>query len=181
MMVPILFHTYITTTPIPSFCLLFTARTPILTPPAIWDPPGRGGEAVASILGPGKSRTTENSMSGRPKRTLKPVQRWEPEEIPLDDDDYTDELIDADEARKRMRGEFDGFDSEEMESSGPNEYEVGDGFLVPDDEVDEPSASDGDYEDTDDYDETTEPSMEYDDDEEEYPEKIYEPDVVHRQ
>ena len=73
-------------------------------------------------------------MSIRPRRETKPVPRYEPEEIPVDDD-YDDELLDESEAKKRLRGEFDGYDDEEEEeeSDEPNEYDVDDGFAVPDD------------------------------------------------
>lgn len=122
----------------------------------------------------------------RPKRTIKPVQRYEPEEIPNDDDDYDDESLELEEAQKRLKGEFDGLDEDEDEDDDeeegdePDEYDENDGFLVSDTapiEVVEGSGDDSEeYEEDDD-----ENDEDYDDDDEEDvppPIKIYEPDMV---
>ena len=57
------------------------------------------------------------TMSTRPKRTIKPVQRYVPVEEVLDDD-YSDDSIDEVDAKKRLKGEFDGLDDEEVTISG---------------------------------------------------------------
>ena len=52
-------------------------------------------------------------MSNRPKRQIKPVQRYEPEEIPNDDYDDDEEVNDS-EVVKRLKGEFDELDDEQV-------------------------------------------------------------------
>ena len=100
-------------------------------------------------------------MSTRPKRTIKPVQRYEPVEQVMDDD-YSDDFVEEVDAKKKLRGEFDGFDDEEEEEplEGPDEYDVEDGFAVPDNyedpeaqsgnDDDEEEEADDDYEEEDD-------------------------------
>lgn len=74
-------------------------------------------------------------MSTRPKRTIKPIERYTPEEQVFDDD-FSEDSIDPADAKKRLRGEFDGLDDEEEDlEDGEDEYDVEDGFAVPDDHV----------------------------------------------
>lgn len=121
-------------------------------------------------------------MSGRPKRTLKPVIRYEPEEIPVDDD-YDDELIDEHEAKKKLKGEFDGYDDEDEEMMDePDEYDVNDGFAVPDDYEEEDVELPDEEEEEDEYvddDEEEEQEYEYDDDEDDDEERpVKESDIA---
>ena len=128
-------------------------------------------------------------MSTRPKRNIRPPVRYEPEERPLDDydDEFTNESLEEEEVRKRLKGEFDGFDDDEDdddedEGSEPNEYQVGDGFLVDDDEVDEPEddeEEEEEFEETDDDDDDEDYDEDDEDDDDVLPAKIYESDVAH--
>lgn len=150
---------------------------------------------------------TFDKMSSRPKRNVKPPVRYVPQELPEDDDDYSDELIDEETAKKKLRGEFDGFDDEEDEDSDePNEYDVDDGFAVPDEAVveeqptpveedDEAPVEGGDDDDDDessvsvevygesDGDDDDDDDDDEDDDEDDsrqaFPAKIFESDVAH--
>jgi len=101
--------------------------------------------------------------TSRPKRERRPPQRYEPEEVPIDDFDDDEEIPTGEEEEivyKRYKGEFDDLDDEEEEDNDePNEYDVNDGFIAPDD-----YESSVDYEDDDQEDEQ---SADYDDDEEE--------------
>lgn len=131
--------------------------------------------------------------STRPKRNVRPPVRYEPEERPLDDDDYSDDEIDIEEARKKLKGEFDGFDDEEEEEeedvNEPNEYDLADGFLVPDEEevVAEPVVDDDEeFTAETSLDDDVDDDDDYDDDEDDDAEvsssrplaKVFEPDLV---
>lgn len=109
------------------------------------------------------------NMSGRPKRTIKPVQRFHPGEGEKFEDDYDDEELPSEEASKRYKGDFDGLDDEEEDLEEENEYEVGDGFVVDDEEVDEsaPVSEEEEYKEEED-----------DEDEEEYEADVVNPDAA---
>lgn len=119
--------------------------------------------------------------NSRPKRDRRPPQRYEPEEVPLDDYDEEEvsDIENSGETRtqqKRWRGEFDGFDEEE-DLNEPDEYDVNDGFVVEDGQGESynDSYESGEEEEFDDEEEE-----DYEDSEPEY-EDSYEPDVVERE
>lgn len=124
-------------------------------------------------------------MSRYPKRQIRAPERYEPEEMPVDDysDDYlSEEASVTTVVKKRYRGEFDGHDDED-EGSEPNDYQTGDGFLVDDDEVDIPDDDDDEEEEEEEFDSDDDVSddYDYDDDEEseDIPAKVYENDIEH--
>jgi len=126
-------------------------------------------------------------MSDRPKRNRRPPQRYEPEEIPVDDydDDYSAEApasgmpedVGVEVDRKRWKGEFDEFDDDDEEEFGdePNEYDMNDGFAVADDYE---SYEDGKSDEEDEFEDDEEEFDEDDDDDDRDYEESYEPDVV---
>ena len=119
-------------------------------------------------------------MSSRPKRSTNPPDRYEPVETPLDDnDDYSSEPSNNDGTHKKWKGEFEDDDDEE-DGSEPNEYQVGDGFLVGDEEIDIPGGDDEEEEDE--FDEETDEDYDEDEDSDEpiHPAKIFESDVACR-
>lgn len=146
-------------------------------------------------------KSRKRSMSDRPKRERRAPTRYEPQEVPVDDydDDYeTGEDIaisggsvsngtdgaEGRDYRKRYKGEFDELDEDEEDLDEPDEYEVNDGFLVPDDyeesyEDDHPPTEDEEEEfsDEDEEDEDYDEDEGGDDDDVE-PSDVDEPDVA---
>ena len=120
-------------------------------------------------------------MSTRPKRNRRAPERYEPDEIPIDDYD-DDEYPTGEESStgttyvKKWKGQFDDLDDDDDDDDEPDEYDENDGFLVPDDQVseeDEPFENDDEEEE-----EFDDEEEEFDDEDEPHYEDSYESDVI---